>query len=94
MDTERLIALIVKTVIEELTRQGLMQADVTGQRALSVASETNGPGIRTKRHVISEETVMEAVRQGKCLLEINAEALITPLASDTANEKGIRIKRV
>jgi hypothetical protein len=94
VDTERLIALIVRTVIEELTRRGLMQSNVTDQSTPGAVSEAGDPGIRTNCHVISEETVLEAVRQGKCLLEINAQALITPLASDTANEKGIRLKRV
>jgi hypothetical protein len=94
VDIERLIALIVKTVIEELTRQGLIRPEglMEGSQPDVAATPTVDPA-KSARRVISAEIVLDAARTGRSVLEVPPDAIITPLAQDTAKEKGITIRR-
>ena len=98
MDIERLIALIVKTVVEELTRQGIIQSDISTTRVrfdkATTSVKPEKQDIYAVEHrVISEQIVLNASRAGHSVLEVPSNALITPLAEDTAKEKGLRIRR-
>ena len=93
MDIERLIALIVKTVVEELARQGLIRVDDVSSPKHPAASGAVMPA-KSRRRVISAEIVLDAAQAGSTELEVASDALITPLAQDTAKGKGVTIKRV
>jgi hypothetical protein len=90
VDLERLIALIVKSVVEELARQGLIQTEERPETAAPAASKP-APGTR---RVVSARMVLEAAGAGRLSLDVPCNALITPLASDVAREKGITIRRM
>jgi ribose 5-phosphate isomerase B len=45
------------------------------------------------RHLISEQTVRDAVREGKTTIALPAGTLVTPMAADLAGQKGIRFTR-
>ena len=97
VDIERLVALIVKTVIEELTRQGIIRSDGLMERSQPAVTATPIPDpakpAKSSRRVVSAEIVLDAIRNGKSALEVPPNAIITPLAQDTAKEKGITIQR-
>ena len=97
MDIERLIAFIVKTVVEELARQGFINVNDT-VRPNRPAVSNNVVNLATvsaksRDRVVSAEMVQEAARSGHTELEVASDALITPLAQDTAKEKGLTIRR-
>lgn len=86
MDLERLITLIVKTVVEELIRQGVIQGTTPAAPASRPMTETG------KRRVVTARMVLDAAAAGRSTLDAPAGALITPLARDTAKEKGMTIR--
>ncbi len=95
MDIERLIAIIVKTVVEELARQGFIKA--TGRPnppgVSNTVSDAATETAKSRKRVVSAEMVLEVARAGHIELEVASDALITPLARDTAKEKGLTIRR-
>ena len=97
MDIERLITLIVKTVVEELARQGLIRGDSISSPKRPVTSDAISPPASEaapRRRVVSAAMVVNAAQAGDTELEVATDALITPLAQDMAKEKGVTIKRV
>jgi ribose 5-phosphate isomerase B len=44
-----------------------------------------------RRALITEETILQAVRSGQTRLVLSPEALVTPLAQDTARAKGVAL---
>lgn len=99
MDLERLVALIVKTVIEELVRQDVIRIDHPTEVVLSqdrTRPTTSSTGIGSNRkegRVVSAQMILDAAKAGATTYDVPASAIITPLAADVAREKGIRIKR-
>lgn len=92
MDLERLVALVVKTVIEELVRQNVIRP---GQYA-STHGRTESPAVppvkkQATGRVVSAQMILDAAAAGAVSYEAPPGALITPLAADVAREKGIRI---
>ncbi len=92
MDTDRLIALIVEAVLEELERQGVLHGECHTADVLNTPKEQNAVSVSDK-HVISEATVLESAKSGSLVLEVARDALITPLANDTAKERRVTIRR-
>lgn len=45
----------------------------------------------TRRPLITEETILHAVRSGQAQLVVPPDALVTPLAQDTARAKGVAL---
>ncbi len=93
MDLERLIALIVKTVVEELVRQDVICLDHTGV-TLSQSQDTTVSSTVSNRspgRVVSAQMILDAAKAGILTYEAPAHALITPLAAEVAREKGIKI---
>ncbi|MBI4551746.1 MAG: hypothetical protein HY710_05720 [Candidatus Latescibacteria bacterium] len=86
MDLERLITLIVKTVVEELVRQGVIQGTTPAAPASRPMTE------KGKRRVVTARMVLDAAAAGRSTLDVPVGSLITPLARDTAKEKGIAIR--
>jgi len=97
VDIERLIAFIVKTVVEELARQGFITVnDTARQNRPAVGNavvDLSTASAKSRDRVVSAEMVLEAARAGHAELEVASYALITPLAQDTAKEKGLTIRR-
>ena len=89
VDLERLIVLIVKTVIDELIRQGVIPADRMSPAAPSQPHSTTTAG---KRRVVTAAIVLDAAALGQRTVDVPAGSLITPLARDTAKDKGITIR--
>lgn len=89
MDIERLIVLIVKTVVEELLRLGVISADQTSQTVPPLPHSATTAG---KRRVVTAQMVLDAAAMGHTTLDVPSGSLITPLARDTAKEKGITIR--
>lgn len=95
MELERLITLIVKTIIEELGRQGLLQAEGATKPDVSTPLPMAAPKpLSVTQRVISAQVVLDAAKAGHRVLDIPAKALITPLAADVAREKQVRFRRV
>ena len=92
MDIERLIALIVRTAIEELSRQGMFSEGLTGTpKREDTQAHVNLPPAKSARRVITAQMVLDAAKQGQTVLQTPAGAIVTPLARDTAQEKGVTI---
>lgn len=99
MELERLIIVIVKTVIEELGRLGLIRPCGVTLSDPSVSASAAAPPaaskpLSVKQRVISAQVVLDAAKTGQRVLDIPAKALITPLAADVAREKQISFQRV
>ncbi|MDP6053652.1 MAG: hypothetical protein QF879_15005 [Candidatus Latescibacteria bacterium] len=93
MDLERLIALIVKTVVEELVRQDVIRLDHTGVTLSQGQGKTVSSAVsnRSPGRVVSAQMILDAAKAGVTTYEAPAHALITPLAAEVAREKGIEI---
>lgn len=94
MELERLITLIVRTIIEELGRHGLLRAEGFTRPDLPQSVPVIAPTpLFAKQRVISAQLVLDTAKAGHRVLDIPANALITPLAADVAREKQVRFRR-
>lgn len=96
MDLERLVALIVKTVVEELVRQDIIRIDPTEESPSKAEGRSARPPVESngrESRVVSAQMILDAAKAGAMTYGVSARALVTPLAVDVAREKGIRIKR-
>ena len=94
MELERLITLIVRTIIEELGRQGLLRSEgITRPDVPPPVAVTAPTSLSAKQRVISAQVVLDTAKAGHRVLDIPANALITPLAADVAREKQVRFRR-
>ena len=94
-------AAVSKAVVEAVATGG--DADAIAGRALQDAkralglSDTpraapvQGPRVPSGRVVVTEDDVIDAVRAGRDELGIPSGALVTPLARDTAKDRGVRL---
>jgi len=100
VNVEQLILLIVRTVVEELGRQGLLHSETpssTGPPLATSASSATAPlsaSLTVERRVVSAQTVLDAVRAGYSRIDVPPRAIVTPLAADLAKEKGMVIRRI
>jgi hypothetical protein len=102
--SEELIAKIVRAVIEALQAQGTLP--VAGRPSATCGSGWREPapvpttGTETvtakdgRRLLLTEEMVRRYASKGCRRLRVPADALVTPLARDLANEKRIEIVRI
>jgi hypothetical protein len=95
VELERLVTLIVRTVIEELVRQGMIQTGMVTEkkRGPEAAAPTAARAARCDRKVISARIVLDVAKAGHTRLVAPSGAIITPLALDMAREKGVVIER-
>jgi hypothetical protein len=61
------------------------------QTTATPAPATIGPMAGEAREVVTEADVLDAVRAGRTELSVGNGALVTPLARDTAKDRGVRL---
>ena len=89
--SEQLIEKIVRLVVEEMVRQGLLKNSGSAGTPVKPGITGAAPAVVGRRPVISEQMVLTLARQGKTEMQVPARALLTPAAKDMLREKKMKL---